>query len=517
MSKVTYIKHAKNSKRKNHRVTIPIHALIKNTMHSVIDWSMEGMQIIIKDENDFVVEDTLDIKLILPTGQSSIVLDMKVIIKNIVSNKYGMQISDINEKNRRVLRHYATLAIDGNIDHVDNLSGDLFMTNVVSPIKEPIVMSDIESKTTHTSFLKRLITHGVLGLLFLGVVVVTIVYNYFIVKETTGLISGNSSIYSVPYDGLIKNIYVKKGDHIKKGLALFEMENRDEKKKVKILYENQLLLENQLKSYNDSLKKYQKYADDKLREVKILTKSELRSIKENLVTQTVTYKKAKYLYDKQLLSFVQFSKIESMYYQYKDNYNTIVNGKQSLNQNILTIESNYNKNQDHIIFTKKSILLLSKDIQAEKLEILTLQNYIKSATVLATSTGKIHHIDRQSGEFLNYSENVLIVETKKKPFILTKALSSDMSSIDLGLSCIIESPRTGKLYIAKVTGIGYPAIDGISVSGNELAQSDVPIKIEFNDDSVELHLNEYVKIYMIKNSILANYLVEILTGISLHE
>lgn len=520
MPEISSITHSKNSKRKSHRVTIPIQVVIHNHTYTVLDWSMDGLRVSLEPKNfqdDLSIGDILEIKLILPTGHSSILLDMKVTIKNITSNMYGMHISKINDKNRRVLRHYATLAIDGNIDHVDNLSGDLFMNNVATPIKESILMSDKESKDVHKSFLKKLIINGTIGLIFLVIFVIVILYNYLIVKETAGFISGNSSIYFTPFDGVVKNIYVNKGDTVEKNQLLFEMEDREYKTQMTILKETQVMLQQQLKSYKNRLKAYQKDSSKKIQEMNLLAQSEIKHIKESLETQTQTYNRAKYLYSNQLLSFTQFSEIQSKYLQYRDDYNAIVNKKRSINQNSLALEQSYNKNQDHIISIQNSILSLSKNIEVNRLEIAVLKNYVDNATIISHSTGKVHNINRQKGEFLDYATNVLIIETEDKPFVLVKILSEEMSTIAINAPCIIKSERTGMIYTAKVTGIGYPAIDGINVGGNELSQNEVPLKVEFNDSSVRLHLNEYLQVYILNSSTFAGSLVKITTGISLND
>ncbi len=520
MASISSITHAENSKRKSHRLNIPVQAIISNYTYQVTDWSMNGLKVEIDNninKNTFSINDILDIKIILPTGNSSILLDMSITVRSIQSNSYGMEITTINDKNKRVLRHYATLAIDGNIDQIDNLSGNLFMNNVASPIKEPILMSDKESKTLHTNFLKRLFINLVVGFIFISIVVTVSLYNYLVQRDTSGLIAGNSSIYSAPYDGVIKNIYIKKGDAIHKNQALFEMQDKEYKDQLNILKETQTLQQKQLKNYQSILYKYKKYSNKKLKEMKSIKYNDEKYIKNNLITQENTYHRAKYLYKNQLLSFSEFSEIENNYLIYMDEYNTVVNQKRSTNKNILLLEQNYNKNQDHIISIQNSIVYLSKELEANKLEVAILKKYIDNSVILATSSGTVHNINKKISDSLSYADNVLIVETKTKPFILIKVLTDEIANIRMSAPCIIKSARTGKIYTAHIAGIGYPAIDGINVGGNELSQNEIPVKIEFNDESVRFHLNEYVNVYIMNNSPIANKIIKFTTGISLND
>lgn len=514
MSLFSSVTHAENSKRKSHRITIPIQAIINNKTYIVNDWSMNGLKIQFNDDEseNISVGDVLNIKIILPTIDASIVLDMEVTVRNLYLDVCGMEITKISEKNRKVIRHYATLAIDGNIDHVDNLSGNLFMSNVPSPIKEPIQMSDKEHKEVHKSFYKKFILNIGISLIFFSVVAIIFFYNFLLIRDTSGFIAGNSIIYYAPYDGVLKNIYVKKDEKINRNQILFEMQDRDYLEQINILKQTQEKLSQELNSYIKILKGYEKYSQEKLTEMNSIRIKEIDQIKENYVIQEQTYNRAKHLYNEQLLSYKDFLVIENRYMSYKDEYNSIINQKRTLNKNVLTLEQNYNKNQDHIISVKNSIVLLKKEIESNKLKISNLNRYVKDSVMLSKSKGIVYNISRNIGDSLNYADNIMIVETDTKPFVLLKFLSTKVSDINIGTPCIIKTIKDEKLYKAHITGIGYPAIDGINLGANELSQNDVPIKVEFDND-VRFRLNEYVHVYIINDSVISHYLVKNITGI----
>ena len=520
MSVFSAVTHEQNSKRKSHRITIPIEVILNNRRYRVVDWSMNGMKISLQeDEKDFSlkIDESSPVKVILPTGESSILLDMEVTLRNIYKRNYGVEITKINEKNKKVLRHYATLAIDGNIDHIDNVSADLFMSNIPTPIKEPIVLKDKESKDVHKKFLKKFFINTVLGIVFLLVLFVTFIYNYVIVKDTVGFIAGNSTIYYAPFDGILRKIYVKENEVLSKGQLLFAMEDDEAKEQLKILESTQKKLQDELRANRAKLAKYEEYAKETLQKMNMLQKSEKSQIENYLDTQKKTYEKARYLYERQLISFREFSDVESRYLSYKENYNAVVHQKRSLNQYTLVLEQNYNKNQDHILSLNNSIALLVKTIEQNKLEIATLNKVISNAMVRSKSTAKVHTINAQEGDSLNFADRVLMVQTSKKPFVLVKLLSSKIGDINIGSLCIVQSTKDDTIYIAHVTGVGYPAIDGINVGANELSQNNVPIKIEFDDVNQQFDLNEYMHVYIINNSYLSYKIVENMLGVSLND
>ncbi|MEA3523601.1 MAG: PilZ domain-containing protein, partial [Campylobacterota bacterium] len=234
-----------NCHRKTHRINIPIQVIIANTTYSVLDWSTQGLKVNYPSDN-LNIDEKIDITFILPTGDSSILLKAEVILRSINHEDYGFEILKLSDKNQRVLRHYATLSIDGNHNHVDNLSGDLFMTDVISPIHEPIVLSEKEHHAVHKSFLKRVISYLFFGILFFILVIVTFFYNYIILYESTGLISGNAKHYSAPKEGMLKAVYVTNAQKLTKNQLLFEMDVRIEEDLLKNLRKHKALLKKQL-------------------------------------------------------------------------------------------------------------------------------------------------------------------------------------------------------------------------------------------------------------------------------
>ncbi|WP_297439951.1 PilZ domain-containing protein [Sulfurimonas sp.] len=508
------ITHSSNSKRKSHRINIPIQAIINNQAYTVLDWSVHGFKVKIDNDEDSSLSlgDTLDIQLILPIEQSSINLSMQVSVRNIDTNTYGMEITDISAKNSRVLRHYATLAIEGRIDSIDDISGTFFMQDVASPIKEPIQLSEKESSKVHKSFKKRLFLYGLLGLIFLSIALSTLVYNYIIVKNKEGFIAGNSSIYGAPFDGTLKKIYVQKGMHIAEGQLLFTMDTREFDEQIILLKEAQNKLQTQLKTFQKQLKQYKKFETKKRKEMKRLTKQNTITLKERLDSQKIDYERAKTLYEKHLLAFKDFVPIQTQYMQTKQHYDAARNHTGSTDKSVLLLEQNYVKNQDHILSVQNSILALTKQLHENALNIEQLQTQSRLATVLATTGGSVYTLSKQAGSQLEFADNVVMLQTDTTPYILMKVLSNEVAKIQLGASCIIYSPRLKKRYKAHISGVGYPAIDGIYVSANELSQNEVPVKISFDDANVQFSLNEYVTVYITNPSLVSQKILSMILG-----
>ena len=508
------ITHQDNCNRKTHRITIPISAIINQYQYPVLDWSMHGLKLEVTSQHpplEKQVGDKIDIKLILNTGQSSILLEVEVKIKSHVDNKYGLEITKIDDKNKRVLRHYATLAIDGNIDHVDDLSGNLFMQNVQSPISEPISMHEKEYKKVRSSFLKRFYLYTLFSIILFVFILATFLYNYIIVKSTQGLISGNSMIYSSPYDGYLKNIYIKKGERVSKDQILFEMDTKEQSELLDVLKNKQKLLEKQILHSKDTLRKYQQNSSKSINDLEKLNQNNKVQLNAMYKTQNDTYTKATNLYNKKLITYAEYTLIQAQYMAFMDQYQGLTSYNNNNSKNKLLTEQILTKNETLSLTAESNLIKLAQTLQESDFEIKSLQQQIDKAITTAKQSGLVYHITHQVGEYLEYAQNILILQTDTKPYILSKILIEDVSSLHIAQKCIIYSSKDDKIYFGHISGIGYPATDGINVGGHEMSQNEIPIRIEFEDDDIRFNLNEYLDVYILNSSSTSQEIIKFLT------
>ena len=498
-----------NCQRKSHRLTIPIQIIIDQKTYQLNNWSAHGFQVQ-NLELELELDQIIDATLILPTGGASILLNVKAKLKNITQNLYGFEIIEISDKNSRVLRHYASLAIDGNYNHIDDLSGDLFMMDVATPIKEPISLTDKESKKVHKSFLKRASFYTVSALLLLIIIFSTFIYNYLIVAQSTGLISGNAHYYNAPKDGLLESLYVKNNQNVAKGELLFEMASQNEKKLLINKKQQKKLLEKQLKETQKILNNIKYTIRQKQREINSLNKQERSALIVAKKEALENYKRAKYLYDHHLITSVQFSQIQNQYLQFQARYNEIVLRKNTTTKDSLLADQGFIKSQDQQITLQRMIDKLSIDIKLTEDEITTLQKEINASVVFAQEDGIVHNIFHKEHSYLKFSDNVLTLETKQQPYILTKLLSAQIDNIHLGEPCLVYSKRLNRFFNAHIVGIGYSITEGSTTNTVEISQNEIPIRVAFDNPDVHFHLNEYLKVYFLNSSEVAQKIMRIL-------
>ena len=505
----TSITSQANCQRKSHRLTIPIQVIIEHKSYQLNNWSANGFQI----ENlelKLNIDETVDATLVLPTGGASILLNVKARLRNINQNFYGFEITEITEKNSRVLRHYASLAIDGNYNHIDDLSSDLFMMDVASPIKEPISLTDKESKKIHRSFLKRVYLYAIFGLLFIALIFTIFLYNYLIVTHSTGLISGNSHNYNAPKNGLLQSLYVKNNQHVAKGELLFEMDTKNEKKLLENKKRQQQLLKKQLHNAQKLLTHINYTITKKQVQIQSLSKLEKEKILSTKKEAESNYKRALYLYKRHFITSKQFSEMQNQYLHFKAQYDDVILHKNIPTKNSLLADQAYIKSQNQKIALQKLINKIAIDMNLNRDDITSLQKDINAAIVLSQEDGIVHNIFHKAYSYVKFGDNILTLETLQQPYILTKLLSSQIDNISLEEPCLVYSKRLNKFFNAHIVGIGYSITEGSTTNTVEISQNEIPIRIAFDDPSVHFHLNEYLKVYFLNSSEFAKKTFQIL-------
>jgi len=248
----------------------------------------------------------------------------------------------------------------------------------------------------------------------------------------------------------------------------------------------------------------------KSRETRGLIQEERKRLQDSYKTQKETYERAQYLYDKKLITFTKYSEIQNQYLSFMDEYNTntLYNNSQSKAKQLS--EQKVLKIEDQIIQTKRTISQLNADIQKLSLETLQLEQKIKNSIVLSKESGTVHNIFHKSGEQLEYSDDILTLQTFKKPYLLTKMTADKIASIHIGEPCLLYSKRLDKSFYAKVTGIGYSVTDSLTTNTTEISQNEIPIKIEFETQELDLDLNEYLEVYILNDSAVSRKLLEIM-------
>lgn len=346
--------------------------------------------------------------------------------------------------------------------------------------------------------------------MFLLLLLSTLVYNYLIVASSNGLVSGNAHYYNAPKDGLLSSLYVRNNQHVLKGELLYEMDTSNEKQLLLNKKREKKLLKKELRQIQISLKNIQRTIHKTYKQEHMITQLEKSKLSHEVKIAKQNYKRAISLFSKHLITSIQFSQIENQYLQYWAKYNELILHKQSFSNNSLITNQMIVKSKDQKINLQKMLNQVYLNIKTTEEEIITLSHIIKKSLVVAQEDGNVHNIFHKQHSYLKFSDNVLVLETKQQPYILTKLLLSQIDKVHIGEPCLIYSKRLDTFFHAHIVGMGYSITEGKTTNTLEISQNEIPIRIAFDNKEVYLHLNEYLKIYFLNASQSAQKVISIL-------
>ncbi len=495
-----------NSQRKTHRITIPIQAIFEGRIYAVQDWSTQGFSLKTDDlscTGNHDPQHPYSIALILPSGKASITLHGEARIKSCRIGVYGFEIVQMEEKNRRVLRHYATLAIEGGIEAIDMITGNLFLTNVQSPLKEPIAFTDKEYTEVNRSFRRRLLRTSILAFLFVAFVGVTLLYNLLLEHHTTATVYGNASLYTAPHEGQIKQVHVHTGALVPQGTLLFSMDSAQEQARLhQLTLQHELLLQ-QHQETQTQISLLQQSALQQASRIERLQKVEQAQYVKMLPLQEEAYVRAKKLLSVQMITLEQFAHIENDYLAFKQNYDDLMVHQNSNSKIQILAEQTIQKSEDLLLSLQQTALKSAQELHDIEQERYVLNQKIATSEIRAHHAGIVHSILHKPDEYLHYAQKVMTLQTDEQPYLLANLEIEHAANISVGTPCLLYSSRTGRKYAGRITGVGYALADERNNSPTELKAFDTPIRVEFETPVTDLLFNERLDLYILSQNTLA--------------
>lgn len=450
-----------NQMRRAHRVDIPLAIVIENQLYKTKDWSMTGAGI----ENlelELKKDEVINASIILAMQEAKLEIPVRLQFKVKRDNVTGFEFVQLSEKNKRVLREFLELSIEGRLEEVDGLLSIYNEPIVDTPIKESVVLSDEEESLLKKAFVKRSRLYIQLGILFFILLLLTVYYNTSYVYRSIGTVSGNFVKISPSINGKVSKINVKIGDRVHPKSLLFELDDKMVLNQIDIIE--------------------QKLADLKSRTtssyVRRTPNSQLLQLLKNSMNKTYqSYNAAKELYDSRLISIYDLQKVSNAYsnskvkyLQEKDKYS-----RQNVPQN-----------------TNSSIVSLITELELKREELINRLNYLR---VFSETDGYVYAIKSNVGNYVGSSDEVMILETGGNSFVVCKIQQIESVKIQKGMEVKIYSASTDETYPAHIETVGNLSLNTESEITNEVSLKEVTVKIIFDDKELHLPLNERVKVW----------------------
>lgn len=450
-----------NQMRRAHRVDIPLIIVINGIAYHSKDWSMTGAGV---DNLDLDLEhdEIIDASIVLALQEAKVEMPVKLQFKVKRGNVSGFEFEQISEKNKRVLREFLELSIEGKLDQVDGLLSIYNEPIINTPIKESVILSDEEDSILKKAFAKRSRLYIQLGILFFVILVATIYYNTAYVYRSIGTISGNFVKISPSVNGKLSKIYVKDGEKVHPNDLLFELDDKMTLGQIEII---------------DSKLADLRGSSTNTKQAKERNDQVLRLLRSNMNKSYSSYKSAKDLYNSRLISLNDLRKIEDIYSRTKVKY--------------LQEKDKYER-AGASVNSGSSIISLRTQLELRREELINTLNYHR---VFSHTDGTVYAIKSHEGNYVGSSDEVMVIETDEPSFVVCKLKQEESVKIERGMKVKVYAASKDETYSATIETIGNLSLNTESEITNEVSLKEVTVKIVFDDKNLRLPLNERVKVW----------------------
>lgn len=423
------IKYEKNSKRKANRINLPLKVFILEKLYHTVNWSMTGLSIKVqKDDIDFSKNNFYDATLILDFLDASISLKVKLRYIHTTKDIVGFDFFELSHKNRKILRKYLDLYLDGRLENFDEIINIYHEVDIDTPIIEPVKLSEDEEISLRRNFFQKsfmVLIFMIFLVIFIGVISF---YNFQNLYQNFGIVRGNYQKVYPQVNSKIEKIYVKVGERVQKGDVLADLDSQ------RVLNQINLLKQ---KLQNKVPKKLLNIDKNKLNQEDDAT---LKIKKELLNTAYKNYNNAKIQLKKHLITKADFLYFQNLLLKAKENY---ISYKQKI--------SNTTKSKD-LIFSVQNLTQIKQMIKNKKKE-------LELYRVTATIKGKIFKVLQKQSSAVSPKKPIFIIQNNKIPTILVTLPIKYISNITKNTKVKLYTPSGKFITEAKVKQITNKIFD----------------------------------------------------------
>lgn len=468
-----------NYMRKSQRVDIPLLVRVAGKIYKASDWSMTGLGIL-DYPDDSQPGETVAMSLVLPIVGASLHVEVQAVRRSIRGKVTGFEFLDLPARHKRVLRHYVELSLEGKLDSIEDLLSDFTVPDIESPIKEALNITEEEQSSLLRKFKNRAFLTMFAGVLLLGYILITLLYNTVFVYETIGVAAGNLVQVTAGGNGFLKRHHVKVGDEVRLNDILFDLEDT---RQVEELRKNDQQLAQEERLHEQLSGKEQGGSPSRLLEL----------LREDFQKRQREYESAARLYREKVISIKDFQFVENELARARIN---LVREEEQQVEAVRSFEEKRN--------------LVAVRIDLLKSERQRLLQSLENLRVKAPINGAVFAIAYFSGEYLTPNDVVVTLATKENPFILFKMPSRESGKAQLGMAARVYSYETGQTHRGVISSIGYSAINPRTTLLQEVSLEQTIIKVDLVEGQADIPLNSRVNVWIRQDIRYFSWLVDLL-------
>lgn len=459
----------KNFPRKSHRVDFPFFVEIDGHAYRAKDWSLTGVGLI---DLNFVPTpgQRVEARAVLPMVDSVLTLNVALVFRtHHGENVAGFEFADLSARNRRVLRHYIELAVEGRIENLEDLVSVATTPGIRSPLEDALNLTELESEGLLKNFKQKSRAVLVLSVLFVVALVAMLFYNTTYRIHALGFVAGNLNQVTANRAGIVTALSTREKAYVAAGAPLFVIEDRAARERI-------LAIDLRLRGLAELPPRLAAVAAAPVPNDAAL----LASLREQHDARRREFDNATRLHEQRIID----------------------------NKNLATARNHFLQARTDLLREEARIATralvpptqldpaLAREIADLKAERAALVAGLGDALVTAPEKGRIYQIAKTAGEFARADEAVLLLERDVKPYVLVGLMTEDAVKLRIGMAAEIYVPFEDISLAGKVTAIGHAAVNADMTESLEGSLKETLVKVEFDDAHVRLPPNARVKVWI---------------------
>jgi multidrug resistance efflux pump len=456
-----------NLPRKAMRVAIPLFVEIDGRNHAATDWSTTGVGL--GDLDTLPAEGQMvQARLSFPMLESTLLIPVQLVYRGIHDGVAGFEFHDLSPRNRRILRHYIELSLDGKLGDVDDIVAVAALPAAETPVHAPLTLQGAGAALPPASR-TRVFGAALLGLGVIAAAAGLVWYNLTYQLEGTGFVAGSIARVTANHDGQVARLLVQPGARVEANTPLFAVENPQLRNEVEAL-EQQVA---HLTTEQARLAGARRQAEAGL----------LNAMKRDFSDRERELANARKLFESGVITqrdmMVVADRVQGMRQDYLRQVSESATHTQSIDASDVI-------NRLRLELAAKKMLLARQE--AERI-------------VRAPVRGKVFQVDRQAGEFVAPHDAVVLLEADVTPSVLLRVPNDDALKLKMGMPATIYVPTEDRKYTANVSAIGLSAASANALVTQEGGFNETLVKIDFDDKRVRLPANARVNVWIRNQSL----------------
>lgn len=453
-----------NLPRKAMRVAIPLFVEIDGRSHAARDWSTTGVGLSDLGRVPQAGE-VIEARLSFPLLESTLLIPVQLVYRGEHDGIAGFEFHDMTPRNRRLLRHYIELSLDGKLGDVEDIvaAAALPTPAAEAPPQAPLTLG-AAAPMSPVRRGGRLLGSLVAGLAVIAAAGGIVWYNLTYQLEGTGFVSGSIARVTANSNGQLGQLLVEPGARVEPGTPLFTVENPTLRNEIDAIEQHVAQLAVQQARLAGARRQAESGVLQSLRSEWARREAELATARRLFESGAITQRDVMTVSDQ----------VQDLRTTYLRQVAEGVTRTQTLDQS-------------------DSISKLRLDLASKKA---LLARQEADRVVRAPVRGKVFTIDRQPGEFVAQRDPVVLLEADVTPSVFLRVPNDNALKLKLGMPAEIFVPSEDRRYEATVTGVGLSAASAAAPVTQEGGLDQTLVKLDFRDKKVRLPANARVNVWI---------------------